>query len=112
MINERIFLERIALYRLYNFDCRYFLSLCKRRTGWTTKSSEFLAKDSLKIAGSMFYLGLFMALGGNFIGILIPKSFTDGVGISEHLYHIIALAGDIPAGILFCLCNDVSAKRV
>lgn len=69
--------------------------------GWSTKSSQFLAKDSLKVVGPMFHLGLFMALGGHIIGILIPKSLTDGVGISEHLYHIIALAGGIPAGLLF-----------
>ena len=68
---------------------------------WTTKSSEFLAKDSLKIAGPMFHLGLFMAIGGHFIGILIPKFLTDSAGIDEHLYHLIALAGGIPAGILF-----------
>ena len=42
-----------------------------------------------------------MAFGGHVIGILIPKSLTDGIGISEHLYHIIALSGGIPAGILF-----------
>ncbi len=69
--------------------------------GWTSKSSEFLAKDSLKVAGPMFHLGLVMALGGHIIGILIPKALTDGVGISEHVYHIIALAGGIPAGLLF-----------
>ena len=69
--------------------------------GWTTKSSEFLAKDSLKVAGPMFHLGLLMAFGGHVIGILVPKSLTDGVGISEHLYHIIALAGGVPAGLLF-----------
>ena len=69
--------------------------------GWTSKSSEFLAKDSLKVAGPMFHLGLLMAFGGHVIGILIPKSLTDGVGISEHLYHIIALGGGLPAGLLF-----------
>ncbi|MBR0060664.1 MAG: respiratory nitrate reductase subunit gamma, partial [Selenomonadaceae bacterium] len=69
--------------------------------GWTSKSSEFLAKDSLKVAGPMFHLGLLMAFGGHVIGILIPKAITDGVGISEHTYHIIALAGGIPAGLLF-----------
>ena len=70
--------------------------------GWTTKSSEFLAKDSLKVAGPMFHLGLLMAFGGHVIGILVPKAMTDGVGISEHLYHLIALGGGIPAGLLFC----------
>ncbi len=69
--------------------------------GWSSKSSEFLAKKSLKYASPMFHLGLAMAFGGHVIGILIPKFLTDGAGIDEHLYHIIALAGGIPAGILF-----------
>ena len=73
----------------------------KGERGWTTKSSEFLGKKSLMIAGPMFHLGLFMALGGHIIRVLVPKSLTDGVGISEHLYHIIALGGGIPAGLLF-----------
>ena len=71
--------------------------------GWTTKSSEFLSKQDLKIAGPMFHLGLFMAFGGHVIGILIPKLATEAVGIDEHLYHFIALVGGIPAGILFAL---------
>lgn len=71
--------------------------------GWTTKSSEFLSKKTLKIAGPIFHLGLFMAIGGHLIGILVPKVLTDSVGIDEHLYHFIALAGGIPAGILFFL---------
>ena len=48
-----------------------------------------------------FHLGLFMAIGGHAIGILVPKFLTDGAGIGEHLYHIIALASGIPAGLLF-----------
>lgn len=78
---------------------------------WSTKSSQFLAKDSLQIAGPMFHLGLAMAFGGHVIGILVPKSLTDGVGISEHLYHMIALGGGIPAGILFCLGFFLLMKR-
>ena len=73
----------------------------KGERNWTTKSSEFLAKDSLKIADPMFHLGLFMAVGGHVIGLLVPKFLTDSAGIDEHLYHIIALGGGIPAGILF-----------
>lgn len=69
--------------------------------GWTSKSSEFLDKGGMKFAVPIFHLGLLMAFGGHVIGVLIPKAITDGVGISEHVYHIIALAGGIPAGILF-----------
>ena len=71
--------------------------------GWTTKSSQFLSKDTLKLAGPMFHIGLFMAFGGHVIGVLIPKFMTEAAGVDEHLYHFIALAGGIPAGILFAL---------
>jgi len=81
--------------------CGTIYRYAKGERGWTTKSSEFLEKKSLKIAGPMFHLGLFMAIGGHAIGILVPKFLTDSVGIDEHFYHIIALAGGIPAGILF-----------
>ena len=60
---------------------------------WTTKSSQFLSKSDLKIAGPMFHLGLVMALGGHVIGVLIPKFMTEAAGIDEHLYHMIALGG-------------------
>ncbi len=42
-----------------------------------------------------------MAIGGHFVGILVPKFLTENVGIDEHMYHMIALSGGIPAGILF-----------
>ena len=85
---------------------------------WSSKSSEFLAKKSLKYASPMFHLGLAMAFGGHVIGILIPKFLTDGAGIDEHIYHIIALAGSIPAGILFltiatgCLATALNATEI
>ena len=68
---------------------------------WTTKSSQFLSKSDLKIAGPMFHLGLLMAFGGHVIGVLIPKFMTEAAGIDEHLYHMIALGGGAPAGVLF-----------
>ena len=69
--------------------------------GWTTKSSEFLAKKSLKWANPVFHLGLLMAFGGHFIGILVPKFVTEAAGTDEATYHMISLAGGIPAAVLF-----------
>lgn len=81
--------------------CGTIYRYAKGERGWTTKSSEFLEKKSLKYAGPIFHLGLFMAIGGHAVGILIPKFLTDSVGVDEHLYHMIALGGGIPAGFLF-----------
>ena len=58
----------------------------------------------------MFHLGLFMAFGGHVIGVLIPKFVTESVGIDEHLYHFIALAGGIPAGILIAAIVWISPQ--
>ena len=69
--------------------------------GWTTKSSEFLSKQDLKWGSYLFHGGLFMAVGGHFVGILVPKFVTEAAGTGEHAYHMIALAGGIPAAILF-----------
>ena len=68
---------------------------------WTTKSSEFLDKSRLKIAGPVFHIGLVMALGGHMIGVLVPKFVTEMAGVGEHTYHMIALSGGIPAAVLF-----------
>lgn len=68
---------------------------------WTTKSSEFLDKKSLKWANPIFHLGLLMAFGGHFIGILVPKFVTEAAGTDEATYHMISLAGGIPAAVLF-----------
>lgn len=78
---------------------------------WTSKSSEFLSKDDLEYAGPMFHLGLFMAFGGHAIGILVPKCLTESAGVDNHLYHMIALGGGIPAGILFFLGFLLLMKR-
>lgn len=72
-----------------------------RERGWTTKSSEFLSKQDLKWGNYLFHGGLFMAVGGHFVGILVPKYVTEAAGTGEHAYHMIALAGGIPAAILF-----------
>lgn len=68
---------------------------------WTTKSSEFLSKRDSKWGNPLFHLGLMMAFGGHFVGVLVPKFVTEMGGTDEHTYHLISLAGGIPAGILF-----------
>lgn len=69
--------------------------------GWTTKSSEFLSKKDLKWANPVFHIGVVMAVGGHCVGILVPKFMTEAAGTDEAAYHMISLAGGIPAGVLF-----------
>jgi len=39
-------------------------------------------------------------VGGHVIGLLVPQSWTDAVGISEHVYHVVAVAGGLVAGMM------------
>lgn len=68
--------------------------------GWSAKSSEFLEKKQLKIAGPLFHLGLLFTFGGHFGGILVPKLVTEASGVTDEMYHMGALAGGTMAGTL------------
>ena len=53
--------------------------------GWSAKSSEFLEKKQLKIAGPLFHIGLLFTFGGHFGGILCfsPFGTTPGQGTAS-----------------------------
>lgn len=68
--------------------------------GWTAKSSEFLEKKSLKWGSILFHVGILMVFGGHVAGILIPKSFFEGIGVTEEMYHTSAIFGGGLAGII------------
>jgi nitrate reductase gamma subunit len=47
----------------------------------------------------MFHFGVLMVLVGHIGGLLIPKAWTEAVGISEHAYHLVAVFLGTVAGI-------------
>jgi nitrate reductase gamma subunit len=55
---------------------------------WTTRSTQLLESRWLKLGSPLFHFGLLAVIGGHVIGILIPKSVTDSLGISESTYRI------------------------
>ena len=70
---------------------------------WTSKSSEILEKDTLRTASMLFHYGIILAFIGHIIGIVIPKSWTEELGISEGAYHMLALVGGTLAGVMVVL---------
>ena len=67
--------------------------------GWTTRSSQLYEDRLLRIGSPLFHFGILFVAVGHFMGLVVPQSWTDGVGISHELYHIVALIGGLPAGI-------------
>ncbi len=66
---------------------------------WTTRSTQLLEARWLKIGGPLFHIGLLAVIGGHVIGILIPKAWTDGLGISEDTYRIFSATMGTLAGV-------------
>ncbi len=66
--------------------------------GWTTRSSQLYERSLLRIASPLFHLGMLAVVAGHVVGLLIPESWTDAVGVSEHFYHLNAVALGAVAG--------------
>ena len=67
--------------------------------GWTTRSSELHESRLLRIGSPLFHFGLLVVIIGHVIGLIIPKSWTDAVGLSQEAYHVQALLLGGIAGI-------------
>jgi nitrate reductase gamma subunit len=67
--------------------------------GWTTRSSQLYEDRLLRWGSPLFHFGMLGVVLGHVIGLVIPQVWTDTVGLSREAYHVIALAGGIPAGI-------------
>jgi nitrate reductase gamma subunit len=67
--------------------------------GWTTRSSQLYESRMLRLGSPLFHFGLLVVIVGHVIGLVIPKSWTDAVGVSQEVYHVQALALGGVAGV-------------
>jgi len=67
--------------------------------GWTTRSSQLYESRLLRIASPLFHFGILAVLVGHIVGLVIPKSWTEAMGITEGMYHAMALGIGAVAGI-------------
>ncbi|MFE5887837.1 respiratory nitrate reductase subunit gamma [Streptomyces sp. NPDC002285] len=70
------------------------------RFGWTTRSSQIYESKLLNIASPAFHYGILFVLVGHLVGLFVPESWTDALGVSEHTYHLFSLYGGTAAGVL------------
>ncbi|MFF6978087.1 respiratory nitrate reductase subunit gamma [Streptomyces sp. NPDC008343] len=70
------------------------------RFGWTTRSSQVHESRLLNIASPAFHYGILFVLVGHLVGLFVPESWTDALGVSERTYHLFSLYGGTAAGVL------------
>jgi nitrate reductase gamma subunit len=68
--------------------------------GWTTRSSQLYESDILRWGSPLFHFGILLVLVGHIGGLLVPKSWTEAVGVTEDMYHAAAVGLGTAAG--FC----------
>jgi nitrate reductase gamma subunit len=68
--------------------------------GWTTRSSQLYESRLLRWGSPLFHFGILVVFLGHVMGLGVPKSWTEAVGISEGTYHVMAVGLGAVAG--FC----------
>ncbi|MET8683462.1 respiratory nitrate reductase subunit gamma [Streptomyces sp. NPDC004732] len=69
------------------------------RFGWTTHSSQLQESRLLRIGSPLFHFGMAFVVLGHVVGLVIPDSWTDAVGVSDHTYHLMAVSTGAVAGV-------------
>jgi nitrate reductase gamma subunit len=67
--------------------------------GWTTRSSQLYESTILRWGSPLFHFGIILVFFGHVGGLLVPKSWTQAVGITEHAYHLAAVFLGTVAGL-------------
>jgi nitrate reductase gamma subunit len=66
--------------------------------GWTTRSSQLYEDRLLRLGSPLFHFGILAVFLGHVMGLGVPKSWTEAVGISEQTYHVLAVSVGALAG--------------
>ncbi|MEU3143046.1 MULTISPECIES: respiratory nitrate reductase subunit gamma [unclassified Streptomyces] len=81
--------------------------------GWTSRTSQLLEHRWLRWGSPLFHLGAFMVIGGHVVGLAVPASWTEAVGIDEHTYHNVAVWAGSVAGVAMVVgLGMLSARRL
>lgn len=68
--------------------------------GWTSRSSQWNESAILRWASPLFHFGILFVGAGHIMGLVIPKSWTEAVGIPEDVYHLMAMIPGTIAGLM------------
>jgi len=79
--------------------------------GWTTRSTQLFERRLLMVGSLLFHFGILAAIGGHVLGILVPSSWMETVGINDSTYHWIAAVAGGLAGAAIVLGFAILAYR-
>jgi nitrate reductase gamma subunit len=86
--------------------------------GWTSRSTQLLESRLLAWGSNLFHWGAIGVILGHVLGILVPASATNALGVSENDYkHLAGIGGGIAglvclAGLLILVYRRSAVARV
>lgn len=66
--------------------------------GWTSRSSQMYENRILRWANPMFHFGILAVVLGHVVGLGVPQTWTDAIGLPEGAYHFFAVLLGVIAG--------------
>lgn len=66
---------------------------------WGARSTQLLESRALRYGSVVFHFGALGAIGGHVLGILVPRAWTDALGVSQGVYHFTAATAGLAAGV-------------
>ncbi|MFJ1455610.1 respiratory nitrate reductase subunit gamma [Nocardia sp. N2S4-5] len=67
--------------------------------GWTTRSSQLYENRLLRLGSPLFHYGIVLVVLGHVLGLVLPESWTEAIGVSEGLYHAVSFTLGTVAGV-------------
>ncbi|HEV8554784.1 MAG TPA: respiratory nitrate reductase subunit gamma [Actinophytocola sp.] len=67
--------------------------------GWTTFSTQLVDNRLLRLGSPLFHLGVLAVLVGHLVGLLVPRSWTAAIGVSDALFHLVSVTAGTLAGV-------------
>lgn len=68
--------------------------------GWTSHTSQLLENRWLRWGSPLFHLGAFGVIAGHAMGLVVPESLTERLGVPEGLYHFVSVSGGTVTGLM------------
>lgn len=89
-----------------------------RGKSWHAPSTEIFEKKWLRVGSTLFHWGIIFAFIGHVMGMLVPIEVYQAMGVSDHTYHLFAVAGGgfvglmVVIGLVVLLIRKATNPRV
>jgi nitrate reductase gamma subunit len=81
--------------------------------GWTTFTTQLVENRLLRLGSPLFHLSALAVLVGHLLGLLVPRSWTAAIGVSDRQFHVVSVtAGTLAGAAMLAGLVLLAARRI